>query len=407
MRRSASSPADNAFIQGNAPRGRCGPLAQFINKDWTAQVDAHSEFTTDVKRAAVGLDGKFGESIWGWDGYYQYGLTNREQLVVDNRHLNAYNYALDSVLVGGVPTCRVSTPGGTAGFTAEQLVRLRAGCVPINPFGTAAALGCREGYAFGNLDEKLRYEQQVLALNASGDVFEGFGAGPIQAAVGVEYRIEKGENIAAVPGGTPDPVRQDYLIQYGESFSGNVDVTEGYVETNIPLLKDAPGAKRLDFDVAARLSHYKNEGGAGTTGQTRTHDLTTWKSSAIWDPVDWLQVPRQPLARRARGQFPRAVLRAEDQRRRPVRFLRADRHPARDPCDWFLRGNTDLEPEKADTTTVGFVLTPKDRCKASSSRRTSIASRSRTRSSRRACKPCWVAATTASRPAIRHCAHRS
>src|SRR5262249_54238429 len=32
----------------------------------------------------------------------------------------------------------------------------------------------------------------------------------------------------------------------------------------------------------------------------------------------------------------------------------------RDPCNWSLEGNADLDPEKSDTTTVGFVLTPRD-----------------------------------------------
>jgi hypothetical protein len=30
------------------------------------------------------------------------------------------------------------------------------------------------------------------------------------------------------------------LIQYGESFSGKVGVTEGFVELNTPLVKDKP-----------------------------------------------------------------------------------------------------------------------------------------------------------------------
>ena len=83
----------------------------------------------------------------------------------------------------------------------------------------------------------------MLALNASGDLFAGFGAGPIQGAIGAEYRIEEGENIAETPPGTTDATRTDYLIQYGESFSGDVDVTEGYVEISLPLLKDEPFAQ--------------------------------------------------------------------------------------------------------------------------------------------------------------------
>ncbi len=34
---------------------------------------------------------------WTWDAYWQNGRTQRTQLVNDNRHLNAYNYAIDAV----------------------------------------------------------------------------------------------------------------------------------------------------------------------------------------------------------------------------------------------------------------------------------------------------------------------
>src|SRR6185436_9644518 len=90
----------NAFIQGNPALiaaqqanalGPPGLAPPFFDKDWTSQIDAHSEFDTNVKREAIGFDGKFGSSSWSWDGYYQYGLTHREQIVNDNRHLNAYN----------------------------------------------------------------------------------------------------------------------------------------------------------------------------------------------------------------------------------------------------------------------------------------------------------------------------
>ncbi len=32
-----------------------------------------------------------------------------------------------------------------------------------------------------------------------------------------------------------------------------------------------------------------------------------------------------------------------------------------DPCDWHLEGNPDLSPEESDTTTIGFVFSPKER----------------------------------------------
>jgi iron complex outermembrane receptor protein len=362
---------DNPYLQANSGLynaiGGTATSVGFIDKDWSDQVDSHSAVTTDVKRAAVGLDGKFGASSWGWDGYYQYGKTSREQLVADNLHLNQYLMALDAVKdASGNTVCRVTrdgfataiATGGGAYATADPI--LANGCVPINPFGTQQLTAAQQAYSFGNLDEKLDYKQQVFALNSSGDLFAGFGAGPIQGAIGGEYRVEEGNNIAEVPPGTTDQTRTDYLIQYGDSFAGKVKVTEGYLETNIPFLKDAPAAKRLELDLAARESHYRNEGGFGTTGETRTHSFATWKASGLWDPVDWL---------RFRGSQSR------DSRAANFRELYYGQNIAAggsfgycgpggsfhvDPCSWSLEGNVNLKPEKSDTTTFGFVVTPKD-----------------------------------------------
>ena len=344
-----------AAAQGQFAIFPTGPA--FLNKDWTSQVDSHSTTTTKVKRAALGLDGKFGSSSWAWDGYFQYGNTDREQLVVDNRHLNAYNLAIDSVIVNGVARCRISNEAEAraAGVTFDP--RIANGCVPLNPFGNGQISDAAKAYAFGNLDEQLDYKQSVLAVNANGELFDGFGAGAITAAVGAEYRIEKGENIAAVPAGTGDWVRTDYLIQYGESFAGKVDVTEGYVETFIPFLKDAPGAKRLDLDIAARVSEYKNKGGFGTTGEERTHDMTTWKVAGNWEPLDWLRFratqSRDSRAANFRELYYGQIIGAGGL----FGFCGANMS---DPCTFSLEGNVDLKPEKSDTTTFGVVFTPKE-----------------------------------------------
>jgi outer membrane receptor protein involved in Fe transport len=360
--------AENAYIQGNSLaaaqtqfRQAAGPFAgnALVNKDWTSQVDSHSVFTTDVKRAVLGFDGKFGSSSWGWDAYYQYGLTNREQLVVDNRHLNAYNLAVDTIIdtATGQPRCRYRNAAEATGHVTFD-PRIADGCVPLNPFGNQALTQAQHDYAFGNLDENLRYEQQVIALNASGDLFKGFAAGPIQGAIGAEYRVEKGDNIATVPGGTPDYVRTDYLIQYGESFAGDVDVTEGFVELNVPVFRDVPFAHKLEFNMSARESEYKNTGREGTTGEKRTHDMFTWKISGIWDPVDWLRVratqSRDSRAANFRELYYRQIIGAGG----TFGFCDSPPKPVRDPCTFDLRGNVNLKPESSDTTTIGLVFTP-------------------------------------------------
>jgi iron complex outermembrane recepter protein len=361
---------DNAYVMLNpALQAAVDPVfGASLNKDWTSQLDSQTRVTTDVKRIAVGFDGAFGNSSWTWDAYYQYGNTDREQLVADNRHLNAYLMAVDSVLdANGNPVCRVTRDGFAAAAAATPAYafadpQIANGCVPLNPFGSAPISQAARDYSFGFLDEKLDYTQQVAAFDASGDIWKGMGAGPFQLAGGVEYRTELGHNIGSQDG-APDYVRTDYLIQYGESFSGKVDVTEAFAELNTPLLRDRPGASRLEFNTAVRESNYDNTGLEGTSGESRSHSFTTWKVSGIYDPVDWFRF-RSTRSRDMRAANFRELYYGQ--------FIHAGGSfgycgPANtfnaDPCDWSLEGNADLKPEQSDTTTFGIVFTPSDRVK--------------------------------------------
>ncbi len=363
----------NAFIQGNPALTAAVGTGAFLNKNWTLQTNSFSKFTTTVKRFSVGLDGKFGSSSWTWDAYYQFGDTAREQLVNDNRHLNGYLMATDSVVVNGVAQCRVTAAGGAAAAAAQYLALygkpapyaavastpngdiIAAGCQPLNPFGVQQVNSGAYNYAWGRLDETLSYRQQVTAANASGDIFDGIGAGPFQAAVGGEFRTELGHNDELTQ--IPDAIRRDFSTQYGEAFAGKVSVWEAYLEGNFPLLKDKPAAKSLEVDIAGRESHYDNAGLTGTSGQEFKHNLTAFKFSGIWEPLDWL---------RFRGSQSRDMRAANFRELYYGQVISAGGTfgfcgPGQgDPCEFDLHGNVNLNPEKADTTTAGIVLTPRD-----------------------------------------------
>jgi iron complex outermembrane recepter protein len=325
-----------------------------VNKNWDLQVDAFTRFTTRVRRAAVGLDGKFGDSSWTWDSYYQVGRTNRQQLVHDNLHNNATSLALNVVTdpATGQPVCAAKL--NPAAFPLQN-PNLIAACVPVNLFGTTPLTQQQHDYIFGDLDERLDYTQQVAAVNASGTIFQGFGAGEVQAAVGYEHRDELGHNLQPA---LPQYIRADYLIQYGEPFAGKVKVDEVYAEINLPLLKDAPAAKKLEFDIAARESKYRNEGLEGTTRLKRTHNLTTWKISGLWDPIDWFRF-RGSQSRDARaGNFRELYYGQIIGAGGLFGYCGPPGTFQQDPCTWSLEGNPDVRPEKADTTTFGFVWSP-------------------------------------------------
>jgi iron complex outermembrane receptor protein len=185
----------------------------------------------------------------------------------------------------------------------------------------------------------------------------GLGAGPVSGAAGLEWRRELGNNIDNP--GVAANVASDYLIQYGSSFAGRVTVQEAYLEGNVPVLKDMPFAKRLDFDVAIRESHYDNQGLAGTDGTEATNNLFTWKASANYEVVDWLRF-RGSQSHDARAANFRELYYQQLVGAGGLYGYCGPANTQTQPCTWTLTGNAHLRPEQSDTTTIGVVLTPKD-----------------------------------------------
>ncbi len=121
-------------------------------------------------------------------------------------------------------------------------------------------------------DQSEQTLSDVIA-NVTGDVFD-LPAGPVGVALGIEHRKETGSF-------TPDAV-----VAKGESAdvpasptSGGFDVTEYYGEVVVPLLKDAPGARRLELSGAVRASDYNLFG-----------TNTVYKGALTWAPVESLVV---------------------------------------------------------------------------------------------------------------------
>ena len=393
----------NAYIQQAANNGNPTLLNavnngyNIFNKDWTVQTDPLSDQITTVKRVTAGFDGKFGASTWTWDGYGEYGLTEREQIVQNTQHAISYEMALDSVIgPNGQPECRVTAAGGgLAGLTAITTpgnpyynplaaatygnantlatnAILSQGCVPIDPFGTRALSPQSLAYSFGNLDERLRYTQTVVALNTSGEIWKGFGAGAFSLAVGYEWRQEVAHNDESYCGGSDTYCLDrstDFSIQYGNPFGGIVTVNEAYFEAKLPLLKNLPFAHDLELDVAGRESRYSDKELYGlnlvqdpTAPTQSSHNLTTWKVSALYEPTEGIRF-RGSQSRDSRAPNFRELYYGQQLESISNGGFGSCSLPnspvtAFDPCTWNLLGNTDLRPETSNTTTVGMVFQP-------------------------------------------------
>jgi len=356
--------ADNFYLNQLAAPPVVGPFGLPFAREMSNLRQGRNETSNDVRRIVLGLSGDLLQE-WTWETYYQYGENENKQrvhnwMVNDNDGVftgttnggplgvgsfDFFDWALDAVNDGtGRPVCRQVLLGNPAA----------AGCLPLNLFGLNNADQRAIDYAYRTLIEDGTFEQQVIAASFQGALFEGWGAGPISMAAGIEYRKEQG---AVVHG--DDPFRFQYVLSYGGDYSGALEVTEEFVEFDVPVVN---GAQALNFNVAARHTENKTKGGdtgiSTTIGQTRSVDFDTWKVSGVYDPVEWFRL-RGTRSRDIRAAAFRELYFSYDGTLAAVgTVVNPWTGNPQDPSRTVLGGNFGLQPETADTDTFGFVISP-------------------------------------------------
>jgi outer membrane receptor protein involved in Fe transport len=399
---SATAGQGNLGVQQMYGANPCSNMTA-IRKLWNPQIERSTTSDTDTYSVTAGARGRFG-SDWRWDTYYQYGATDsvsRQYNVATNLRMA---FALDAVIddrpfladgvtpnpTYGTPICRIDRDAvpllngqGRPLTGPAELAALGAGCKPLNMFGTSYSnletfgdtIAAYDGiyydaaelqrqaldYAFVDSRSAGNVSLQVLAANTSGTLWNGLGAGPLTAALGVEIRENKTDN-AGTEGGFYE--RADLANVWADAFGGRTRVSEAYTELNLPLLAGMEGLNLFSINGAVRYGWYENKGGAGTTGESATQKTPNWKVSANFEPFDW-----------ARARITRSRdLRAADYRelfifqpgmpdeftiRNPWRAGTPTSNENQQELYGQVRvGNANLKPEKSDTLTVGIVLSP-------------------------------------------------
>ncbi|MFO7287071.1 MAG: TonB-dependent receptor [Gammaproteobacteria bacterium] len=349
---------DNAFltpeVRALAPNG--GTFARIFLPD---VISARNTTENDTIRFVVGFDGELGGG-WQWDAYYQHGRNENEQRLYNNvvggllppfvvppPTYNFLGWALDAVHADpNDPTspivCRATLPGPAFNPLAE-------GCKPLNLFGIGNADPEALAYVYRTLKEDTRYDQDVIGANFRGRIADGW-AGPILAATGLEWR--KNESRA-----THDLENQpwygSYFLTWGFDRGGEIDVLEGYIEIDVPM------HEKLHTNFAARRT--RNEATSiDPATPSSSHSFTSWKAAAIFDPTSWLRF-RGTLSRDVRAaSFRELFLPRVTTVGAPGSFPAGINNPwnnnAPETYESTTGGNPNLKPEKADTTTLGIVL---------------------------------------------------
>lgn len=308
------------------------------------------ESGTEVKRIAAGLDGDLAGS-WSWKAYVGAGDTEYYDRVPNNVRQANLRAALDVVAgPNGTPICRINStaPADIAIVSAAnyQGRGAAAGCVPANPFGTNSFTPDVVGYVIGQSYAESTLEQRTAGASVQGDLFDTW-AGTVSMAGGVDYREESVDQIADPVAQFTTPAFQTGGWQFGNRrpLVGSYDVTEFFAEALVPLAKDAFLAKSLDLNAAVRSTDYSTSG-----------NVVSWKAGLTYEPITGLRL------RANRSRDIRAANLVELYTPGVsivgaiVDYGRPGNPSSSVPTTTI--GNPELEPELADTTTIGVVWEP-------------------------------------------------
>ncbi|KGO97823.1 TonB-dependent receptor [Novilysobacter defluvii] len=301
------------------------------------------EQQVDTTYFGAGLEGTFeaGARTWFWDVNLATSRNEAEQV-----NYGSYNILNIATALGDPAVC-AATPG----------------CVPLDLFGGPGSI-TPEMLAWIQPVVRDRSEQQLdqFTANVSGDLVD-LWAGPLSFAGGLEHRRYEGWY-------QPDPltVAGHYNGVPSLPTSGEYDVSEAYVEFNVPLLAEGFFGNGLDLSLAGRYSDYSTFGSQFTP-----------KYGLRWQVADELLL-RATYAEGFRapsiGELYGSASRADLQLRDPCLVGVDGAPPTGDPANCAALGvppgalqtnpqisvttggNEALQPETVRSFTTGFVFSP-------------------------------------------------
>lgn len=362
--------------------GSIEDVGQMYLDDTTTQHIATAGFEWDLDTGGF-MDG------WEIDGFYQFGHSKRDWRQLGLR-VDRVFAAVDAVRDGsGNIVCRVSTfPGGAAAFP---------GCQPLNLFGRGNAspeavdyvvgfepgesittplyfpdtgFDLGESYSYTTSAEKVgltTFKQHFAEISAAGDLFD-LWAGPVALAVGGSYRKDSIRQIVqdvtnpasnhdtfrpvmcndptiGLRGVSPPDCANTVGNQYSKvsNINGKADVWEAFAETLIPLVNTDNFTANVN--AAVRWADYS---GSGT--------IWAYKGGAEIGIANSI---------RLRGTYSRDVRAANLSERFDKTGGAATIDDPRTPdvvevlnVTRFSGGNPNVNPEEADTFTLGVVVQP-------------------------------------------------
>lgn len=330
---SAPTPLATQSENGDGPNGNIvfpasnpyNPFGQDIQDlRWRlAEVgNRQQDVQSDTSRILVGLNGELPVNDWTWEVASLYTKNDVSDI--------GRNYVADRLLQD-----------------AFNGVVIDGDMLYANPFGPNDPRII--DYMRVDTPNYDTYSIRSSDVSVGGSLIE-LPAGPLAIAIGGEIREEKLTN-------TVNGLNSSDGLVGGGSGSGTTGdrkVYAGFVELSIPLVKNQPGVKNLEVQLAGRAEDYSDFG-----------DTVKPKVAVVYQPIE------EVLLRGSFGQSFLAPNLPYLYTARSVSFTSntlADPLRPNDPRNQirqFGGGNPDLDPEESDITYLGLVLQPFSRQKGS------------------------------------------
>lgn len=289
-----------------------------------------------------GFKGEFGDGF-AWDISYTNSQSEQRTASLYNINNGKLAAALDAVRApNGQIVCQI---------TLVDPARY-PGCVPLNLLGAGSITPEALDYVRDRTKYDLTQKMDDLTATLTGSLFST-AAGPVRFALAAEHRETSLKLIStSQPSQRADctglranctPFTTLYASNVVANAAGKQNVSEAAAEVDVPLLKDVRFAESASISGAARFTHYNTSG-----------DVVTWKIGGDWSPTAELRF-RATRSRDIRAPNLNDLFAPTNQS--PTGFN--DTHTGISGVTQFIsNGNEDLEPEKADTFTAGFVYRP-------------------------------------------------
>jgi iron complex outermembrane recepter protein len=322
------------------------PLFIYVGKRNNEGGPRISAIESNSYRLVAGVEGDLTDN-WYYNTSYLYGRNSSSEANINDFLISRVDDAIRGCPPGSFSGCipyEVWTPGGVTTEQAEGLsdAGMRSG---------HTALTVASAYVSGGTGFTFPTAQDQVSLVA-----------------GVEYRKEEYE------------VKVDANMATGNftglggprlPVSGAYDAKEVYLEAGLPVFQSDGAVQNLSFDLGYRYSDYSNSGGVNSYKigfSTQVTDLVRFRGGfnrAIRAPNVGELFSEQQIAlfsgtdpcAGATPQFTQAQ--CANTGVTAAQYGTIPTSPA-EQYNQFIGGNPELDPEEADTYTIGFVATPID-----------------------------------------------